>query len=72
MVLELVLADLEQDFNHVLCSLVDIGFVQDISELVKDGDGNRRLHVLEVLTNFSAESNCDFYTVIGRLVQQQQ
>jgi hypothetical protein len=72
MVLELVLAHLEQDFNHVLGSLVNVGFVQDVSELVKDGHGNGWLHVLQILSHLSTETDGNFHTVVGGLMQQQQ
>jgi hypothetical protein len=39
-VLVTVLSNLEQDFDHVLCSLVDVGFVQDTAELVVDSHGD--------------------------------
>lgn len=39
-ILVAVLSDLEQDFDHVLCSLVDVGFVQDTAELIVDSHGD--------------------------------
>lgn len=39
-ILVAILSDLEQNFDHVLCSLVDIGFVQDTAELIVDGHGD--------------------------------
>lgn len=44
--LELVLAHLEEHLNHVLRSLVDVGFMEDVSELVKDSHGDGGLHLL--------------------------
>lgn len=41
-----VLANLKQDLNHVLHPLVDIGLVQNVSKLIKHGQGNRAAHLL--------------------------
>jgi hypothetical protein len=39
-ILVAILSDLEQNFDHVLGSLVDVGFVQNATELVVNGHGN--------------------------------
>lgn len=41
-----VFANLKQDLNHVLHPLVDIGLVQNISKLIKHGQGDRAAHLL--------------------------
>ncbi len=46
-VLELVLADLEQHLDHVLHAAVDVGLVQDVAELVEHDARNVGVHVLE-------------------------
>jgi hypothetical protein len=71
-ILEFVLAHLEQHFDHVLCSLVDIGFVQNVSKLVKYSHGNRRLHLLQILPNLSTETNRNLNTIVGRLMKQEK
>jgi hypothetical protein len=67
-----VLAHLEQDFNHVLHALVDIGFVEDVSKLVENGIRNLRVHFLQVLSNFPGQTDGDFHAIVGGLVKQQQ
>jgi hypothetical protein len=67
-----VLAHLEQDFNHVLHTLIDIGFVEDIPELVENGIRDLRVHFLQVLSDFPGETDCDFHAVVGGLVEQQK
>lgn len=71
-VLELVLPNLEEHLNHVLRSLVDVGLVKDVAELVEDGHGDGGLHLLEVLPDLLAEADGDLDAVVRRLVQQQQ
>ena len=71
-ILKLVLSHLEQHLDHVLRSLIDIGFVQNVSELIKDYIRNRALHLLHVLSNFTAETDRDLNTVICRLVEQEE
>jgi uncharacterized protein YgfB (UPF0149 family) len=46
--------------------------VQDVSELVKDRHGNGWLHLLQVLSNLTAETDRNLNTVVGRLVQQEE
>jgi hypothetical protein len=67
-----VLAYLEQDFDHVLHALVDIGFVEDISELVEDGVGDLGVHFFQVLADFPSQANCNFHAVVSGLVKQQK
>lgn len=67
-----VLAYLEQYFNHVLHALVDIGFVEDVSELVENRICDLRVHLLQVLSNFSGQADGDFHAIVGGLVKQQQ
>lgn len=67
-VLEFVLPDLEEYFDHVLCPLADVRLVENIPELVEDNHGYRRLHFLKVLSNLLAETNSDLHAIIGRLV----
>jgi hypothetical protein len=67
-----VLAHLEQDFDHVLHALVDIGLVKDISELVENGIRDLRVHFLQVLSNFSGQADCNFHAIVGGLVKQQK
>lgn len=68
-ILVTVLAHLEQNFDHVLCSLVDAGFVEDVSKLVIDDIGNRGAHLFEELADLATEANGDFNAVIGRLIE---
>lgn len=70
-VLVLILAHLEQHFNHILNPLVDIRLMQDVPEPVKDQKSNRRTHLLHVLADLPRQTNGDFDAVVGRLVQQQ-
>jgi len=71
-ILELVLSYLEQHLDHVLRSLIDIGFVQNVSKLIKDYVRNRALHLLHVLSNLTAEADRDLNTVVCRLVEQEE
>lgn len=70
-ILVLVLAYLEQYFNHVLHSLVDISFVQDASELIVDCQSNLRVHLFDMLSHFLHQPHSDLNAVVCRLVQQQ-
>lgn len=71
-VLVLVFPNLEKHLNHVLHSFVDIGFVQDVPELIVDCHSNFGLKLLKMLTDFLHESYSNFDTVVAWLVQQQQ
>ena len=71
-VLVFVFPDLEQNFNHVLHSLVNVRLVEDTSELVVDGKGNLRVHLLHVLANFLRQANRNLHTIVCRLVQEQE
>jgi hypothetical protein len=70
-VLVLVFPDLEQHFNHVLHSLVDICLVENTPELIVDRKRDLRVHLLHVLANFLRQANCNLHTVIRGLVQKQ-
>ena len=70
-VLVFVFPDLEQHFNHVLHSFVNVRLVEDTPELIVDSEGNLRVHLLHVLANFLRQANCDLHTVVRRLVQKQ-
>lgn len=67
-----ILPDLEQHLDHILYSLIDVGFVKDIPELVKHRQGNRTAHLLQMLTHLSSQADGDFNTVVCGLVKQQQ
>lgn len=71
-VLEAVLAHLEEHLNHVLHTLVDVCLVQDVPQLVPHGQRNSWLHFLEMLPHLAHEVDGNLHTVVGRLVQQQQ
>lgn len=71
-VLEFLLSCLEQDLNHVLCPLVNIGFVEDLAEAVKDGVGNGRGHFFEEEPDMFREFDCDLDGVICRALEQEQ
>lgn len=71
-ILVLVLSDLEQNFNHVLNSLVNVGLVENVAELVEDGEGDLRVELFDVLTNFLHQAHGNLNTVISRLVQQEK
>lgn len=67
-----VLPDLKQDLYHVLCALVDIGLVQDAAKLVKDGQGNRLLHLFQKLADFARQADSNLDGIIGGLVEKQK
>lgn len=67
-VLVFVLSDLEQHFDHVLNSLVDIRLVKDAPELIVDSECDLRVHLFHVLANFLRQANCDLHAVICGLV----
>lgn len=68
-ILVAILSDLEQNFDHVLGSLVDVGFMQDAAELVVDGHGYLRIELLDVLANLSHQTHGNLNAVVSRLVQ---
>lgn len=70
-VLVFVLAHLKQNLDHVLSSLVDVGLVQDTSELVEYSQSNSWLHLFKKLPNFSRQANRDLDRIVGGLVQEQ-
>jgi len=67
-ILVAVLSDLEQDFDHVLGSLVDVGFVQDAAELIVDSHGDLRIELFDVLANLSHQTHGNLDAVVSRLV----
>jgi hypothetical protein len=71
-ILVFVLAHLEQDLDHVLRTAVDVGLVQDVAELVENGVGNRRGHLLQKQANLAHESNGNLDAVVGWLLKQQK
>lgn len=71
-VLESIFSHLEQDFDHVLDTLIDVGLVKDMPELVKHGKRNRTAHFLQVLSHFSCQSHGYLNAVIGRFVKEEQ
>lgn len=46
--------------------------MKDIPKLIENCEGDRLIHLLEMLPNLSRQPDRDFYTVICRFVQQQQ
>jgi hypothetical protein len=54
-----------------LCTLIDVGLVQNVSKLVKHEHGDGGLHFLQMLSNFTAKPNGNLHTIVGRLIQQQ-
>lgn len=71
-VLVFILADLKQNFNHVLNALLNVGLVQNITKLVKDKRSNCDILLFDVLTDLFHQAYRDFDAVIGRLVEQKQ
>jgi hypothetical protein len=71
-ILVAILSDLEQNFNHVLGSLIDVGFVQDTTELVVDGHGDLRIELLDVLADLPHQTDGNLDAVVSGLVQQKQ
>lgn len=65
-----IFADLKQNLNHVLCSFVNVGFVEDASEVVKNKERNRLAHFLQVLANFSGEADGDLDRVVRRFMKK--
>ena len=71
-VLVLVLAHLEEHLDHVLRTTVDISLVENVSELVENGMGDGRGHLLQEQADLPHEADSDLDTVVGRLRKQQQ
>ncbi|GJC95161.1 hypothetical protein ColKHC_03987 [Colletotrichum higginsianum] len=71
-VLEAVLPDLEEDLDHVLHALVDVGLVQHVPQLVPDSQGDSGLHVLQMLANLAHEVDSNLDAVVGRLVEEEK
>lgn len=69
-VLVLVFPNLEQHFDHVLDSLVDIRFMQNAPELIIHSKCNLRVHFFHVLSHLLGQSNSNLHTVVCRLVQE--
>jgi hypothetical protein len=67
-----ILAHLEEHLDHILHTLVDIGLMKDVSELVKHRECNGRVHFFQVLANFSGKPDCDFHTIVRGLVKEKQ
>jgi len=63
---------LEKNLDHILGSLVDIGFVEDISELIVNCIGNCGIHLFQKLPNLSGDTNRYLDTIIGRFVQEEE
>lgn len=71
-VLVTIFPDLEQDFDHVLHALVDIGLVQDAAELVEHSKGNLSVELLNVLADLLHQTDGNLDAVVGGLVEQQE
>ena len=71
-VLVLCAPDLEKNLDHVLRSLVNIRFVEDVAHLVEDGIRDGGFHLVKESTDFLHDSNGNLDGVIGRLVEQKQ
>jgi hypothetical protein len=65
-----VFPNLEQNFDHVLCSFVDIGLVQNAAKLVKYSQRYGLAHFLQVLSYFSRQADGDFHRVVRRFVEK--
>ncbi len=70
-ILIFILADLKENFDHVLHSLVDIGFVKDVPELIEYCKRDCLVHLFQMLSNFPCQADCNLNTVICRFVEQQ-
>lgn len=70
-VLILVLANLHQDFNHVLNTLANAALIEDGSEALVDSRVGFGRILGEEGTNFSHEANCNFNGIIGGSFQQE-
>jgi hypothetical protein len=71
-ILVAILSDLEQNFDHVLGSLIDVGLVQDTTELVVDSHRDLRIELLDVLADLSHQTDGNLDAVVSGLVQQKQ
>lgn len=71
-VLVLVLADLEEHFNHILNTLVDVCFMENTAELIEDGKGDLRVELFNVLADLLHQTDGNFNAVISGLVKKQQ
>jgi hypothetical protein len=71
-VLVLVFSDLEKNLDLILRPLLDICFVQDVAELIEDRVRDGPVHLFHKLPDLSRDADGDFYTFVGRLMQQQQ
>jgi hypothetical protein len=69
--LPLVSSDLKQYFNHVLRPLLQVcSFVKDGPKLIKHGNRDSRIELLQMLSYLFAQAHGDLDTVIGGLVEQ--
>lgn len=71
-VLVLCAPHFEKYLDHVLRALVNIGFVEDVTHLVKDGVGNGRFHLVEKSADFLHDADGNLNRIVGRLVEQEQ
>jgi hypothetical protein len=71
-VLEPILPDLEQNLNHILHALVDVGFVKNMSKLVKHRESNLAVHFLEMLSNLACQADSNFDAIVGRFVKEEE
>lgn len=70
-VLEAVLADLEQDLDHVLHALVDVALVEDGAEPVKDAVVGARRVLGEERADLAHERDGDLDAVVGRALEEE-
>ena len=66
-----IFAHLEQHFDHILYSLIDIGFVKNVSKLVEHRQSNRTAHFLQMLSNLSCKTHCNLNAVVRRLMKKE-
>ena len=70
-VLELVLADLHEDLDHVLHALVDRAFMQDSAEALKNACRSLGRILREVCAGFAHERDGELDAVVGGLFEEQ-
>lgn len=71
-VLVLILANLEQNFDHVLCALLHLALMQQVAKSLKDTLVSARGLLCKERSNLLHESNCNLYRVVCGLAEQQE
>jgi hypothetical protein len=67
-VLVSILANLEQDLDHILNSFVDVGLVQNIPELIKHRQSDGSAHLFQVLADFPGQTDGNLHAIVRRFM----